>query len=183
MISRIILLFFVFQYSSVFSQVSDSEMEDLKVKWRVELRSKGHELVRKIEGSQAMSDFSDSIIRLFWEDTFVVENLYQKQLEKDVSTLGMNKANLACSSEYELLVEKYYAILLSKMKPDDKELLTSWQSSWKALMEKERALIGKLMQEEYSGGGSVQSLTYTTRLMTEQKNHLLNLIDYLTNLI
>jgi hypothetical protein len=130
-----------------------------------------------------MSAFSDSIQRLFLEDTFVVENLYRKQLEKDITTLGMNKAALACASEYDLLIDKYYAILLTKMKPDDQELLVSWHNIWNSMMVKEHALIGKLMQEEYSGGGSIQSLIYTNRLMEVKRDHVLRLIDYLTHLI
>ncbi|WP_343632332.1 hypothetical protein [Fluviicola sp.] len=183
MISRIVVLILFFQSSFLFAQVSDAEMEKLKTKWRAELRQKGHELAGKTEIVQGKSEFSDSIRRLFLEDTFVVENLHRKQLEKDLTNLGMNKANLACASEYELLVDKYYGILLSKMKPDDKELLISWQQSWKALMDKERVLIGKFMQEAYSGGGSVQSLTYTSRLMHGQKDHLILLMNYLSELI
>ena len=183
MISRIAFFLFVFQSCSLFSQISDSEMEKWKTKWRSELRTKGHQLVSEIEGSQGMSDFSDSIQRLFWEDTFVVENLYRNQLEKDMTTLGMNKASLACASEYEGLIDKYYAILLSKMKVDDREFLISWQNDWKALMVKEQALIGKLMQEEYSGGGSIHSLTYTSRLMQAKKEHTYLLINYLIHLI
>ncbi len=183
MISRTLFFLLFFQCTSLFSQISDSEMETLKNKWRVELRSKGHELAQKTQREEGVSDFSDSIQHAFLEDTFVVENLFSKQLQKESTTLGINKANLACASEYEILADKYYGILLSKMKTDDKESLVSWQNSWKSMMEKERALIGKLMQEEYSGGGSIQSITYTKRLMTAQKDHLLILIDYLTHLI
>ena len=183
MILRITLLFLLFQYSSVYSQISDSEMEALKIKWRVDLRAKGHELSQKTERKEGMSDFSDSIRRQFLEDTFVVENLLQKQLEKESTTLGINKANLACASEYEKLVDKYFNLLLSKMKAEDKDLVISTQKDWKSLMEKERTLAGKLMQEEYSGGGSVHSIEYTGRLMHQQKSRLLTLIDYLTHLI
>ncbi len=182
MISRIILLVVLFQSSALFAQVSDEEMEKLKIKWRVDLREKGHELALK-SSNEGMSEFSDSIQRLFLEDTFVVENLYHNQVNKDITNLGMNKAALAGASEYEALIAKYYQILLSKMKPDDQELLISWHNEWKILLEKERALIGKLMQEEYSGGGSIQSLTYTSRLMRSQKDHAVQLIDYLTHLI
>lgn len=179
-----ILLFLVVPYFSVFAQLSDSEMEDLKVKWRVELRSKGSELSLKKSRVEGMSDFSDSIQRIFLEDTFVVENLFQRQLEKESTTLGINKANLACASEYALLGNKYYNLLLAKMKTqEDKELLVSWQDEWKTLMEKERALIGVFMQEPYSGGGSIHSIEYTNRLMVQQKSHLLLILDYLTHLI
>ncbi|MNJ86043.1 hypothetical protein D3C87_35260 [compost metagenome] len=179
-----IAFFFLFiRCSLVYGQVSDSEMEKLKTKWRAELCSEGTELATKRQRMEGVSAFSDSINRLFIADTFVVENLLRRQLRKDPTTLGMNKANLACASEYEVLVEKYFQILLIKMKEEDAELLISWQKEWKALQDKERPLIGKLMQEEYSGGGSIQSLTYTGRLMKAQKDHLLQLMDYLAHLI
>lgn len=165
------------------AQVSDSQMESFKAKWRVELREKGHELAIDLPREEGKSAFSDSIQRLFLEDTFVVENLLRLQLEKESSTLGINKANLACSSEYEKLVEKYFSILQSKMLDEDKELLNSWQKDWKTLMDRERVLIGKLMQEPYSGGGSIHSIDYTKRLMNQQKSRLLLLIDYLTHII
>ncbi|MDF3025815.1 MAG: hypothetical protein K0S23_122 [Fluviicola sp.] len=193
MILRIALLFLVLRYSSVHAQISDSEMETLKTKWRVELRERWHELSQHpereggasdySERETGASDFSDSIRRRFLEDTFIADNLRQKQLDKEATTLGINKANLACASEYEKLVEIYFNILLSKMKDKDKDLVISSQKDWKSLMEKERALAGKLMQEEYSGGGSLHSIEYTERLMNQQKNRLLTLINYLTHLI
>lgn len=183
MISRIALLFLVFQHSITFAQISDSEMERLKINWRVELRLEAHELALKLPKVEGKSDFSDSIQRLFLEDTFVVENLLRKQLEKESTNLGINKANLACASEYEQLVDKYFTILSSKMAEEDSDLLETWQKDWKLMMEKERTLIGKFMQEEYSGGGSIQSIEYTHRLMDQQKHHLLLLINYLTHLI
>lgn len=183
MLPKIAFLSLFMHCSLVYGQVSDSEMEKLKTSWRAELRSEGAELAAKKSRTEGMSNFSDSISRLFLEDTFVVENLLQRQLGKDHTTLGMNKAYLAAASEYDALGEKYFQVLLAKMQAEDAELLTSWQKDWKTLLEKERALIGKLMQEPYSGGGSMQSLTYTARLMKAQKDHVFTLVDYLTHLI
>lgn len=183
MLPKIAFFFLFVSCPLAHSQVSDSDMEKLKIKWRTELQSKGAELAAETPKPEGMSTFSDSIHRLFTADTFVVENLLQRQFGKDPTTLGMNKANLACASEYEVLGEKYYQMLLAKMKEEDAELLASWQKDWKTLLEKERTLIGKLMQEPYSGGGSIQSLIYTGRLMKAQKDHLLTILDYLTHLI
>ncbi|AEA46011.1 hypothetical protein [Fluviicola taffensis] len=182
MISRIVFLLIIFQGSYSFSQISDSEMESLKVKWRIDLAKQANELVTKKTKQEQVSVFSDSVQRLFLKDTFIVENLLRKQLDKESSNLGINKANLACSSEYEKLVQKYYEILSAKMKDDDRELLVSWHQEWKKLMDTERVLIGKFMQETYTGGGSIHSIQYTNRLMMQQKNHLLTLIDYLTHM-
>lgn len=183
MISRIVLILAVFHSSFAFSQISDSEMETLKIKWRADLEEKGYKLALKTPKQEGVSDFADSIMHLLLEDTFVVENLLIRQLEKEPTNLGINKANLACASEYEKLAEKYYAILLSKMKDDDKPILVSWKTTRKSYMEAERTLIGKLMQEEYSGGGSIQSIVYTKRLMNAQKEYVLMIVDYLSHLI
>jgi hypothetical protein len=183
MIPRIVLLVAVFHYSFSFAQISDSEMETLKTNWRIHLRENGHLLAMKALKIQGRSDFSDSIQRLFIEDTFVVENLLRKQVEKESTNLGINKATIACSVEYEQLADKYYAILVSKMSEEDKKSVELWQQTWKTMIEKERVLIGHLMQERYSGGGIIHSLEYTNRLMMQQKNHLLTVIDYLTHMI
>src|SRR4051794_9917750 len=121
MLPKIAFFFLFICCSLAHGQVSDSDMEKLKTKWRAELQSKGSELVAEVPKMEGMSAFSDSIHRLFITDTFVVENLLQRQLRKDPTTLGMNKANLACASEYDLLGEKYFQILLAKMKEEDAE--------------------------------------------------------------
>ena len=125
MISRILFLLLVFSGSSLFAQVSDTEMENMKTKWRAGLTAKARNLAEKTPHTEGISEFGDSIQRLFLKDTFVVENLYHRQLDADATNLGMNKAALACASEYELLVDKYYTILLDKMNPEDPEFTGS----------------------------------------------------------
>lgn len=180
---RILTFLFLTLHFSSFAQVSDAEMEALRADWKPELAEKARQLSAKMPRKEGMSDFSDSIQHLFVKDTFIVENLLRRQSAKEPTTLGMNKANLFCASEYEKLVDKYFAILQSKMMKEDSELLVSWQKEWKTLMDTERILVGRLMQEPYSGGGSIHSLEYTARLMNQHKNHLMTLIDYLTHMI
>lgn len=167
----------------VISQVSDAEMDELKTGWRLELSETAHQLVLKRPKEKGMPEFSDSIQRLFIQDTFIVENIIRRQSAKEPSTLGINKARLYGASEYEKLVDKYFGILQSKMKKEDAELLLTWQKEWRTLMNTEQLLVGRLMQEPYSGGGSIHSMTYTARLMNQYKNRLLTIIDYLTHMI
>lgn len=165
------------------AQISDSEMEELKADWWLELKKEAHQMIRKMPKEESMSDFSDSVQRLFLQDTFVLENIFRRQLDKEQTTLGINKANLFCASEYEKLVDKYFSMLQTKMKKEDTDLLLSWQKEWKKLMVTEQTLIGKLMQEQYSGGGSIHSIEYTSRLMNQNKNRLLTIVNYLTHMI
>ncbi|WP_300664918.1 lysozyme inhibitor LprI family protein [Fluviicola sp.] len=181
-LSPLVILLFFFSVR-LNAQVSDSEMESLKADWWLELKKEAHQMIRKMPREEGMSDFADSVQRLFVQDTFVVENILRRQSDKEPTTLGMNKANLFCASEYEKLVDKYFSMLQAKMKKEDVELLLSWQKDWRKLMATEQALIGKLMQEHYSGGGSIHSIEYTARLMNQNKNRLLTIIDYLTHMI
>lgn len=179
--SLIVLLFFT--SLKLNAQISDSEMEELKADWWLELKKEAHQMIRQMPKEESMSDFSDSVQRLFLQDTFVLENILRRQLKVETTTLGMNKANLFCASEYEKLVDKYFSMLQAKMKKEDVDLLLSWQKEWKKLMTTEQALIGKLMLEQYSGGGSIHSVEYTSRLINQHKNRLLTIIDYLTHMI
>lgn len=180
---RIIIVVCLTLHFSSSAQVSDAEMDALRANWREELSETAHQKILRMPKKEGMPEFSDSIQRLFVRDTFLVENILRRQSAKEPSTLGINKAQLFCASEYDQLVDKYFAILQSKMKKEDAELLVSWQKEWRTLMNTEKLLVGRLMQEPYSGGGSIHSLVYTARLMNQNKNRLLTIIDYLTHMI
>ncbi len=181
-LSSLIVLLFFFS-AKLNAQISDSEMEELKANWWLELKKEAHQMIRKMPKEESMSDFADSVQRLFVQDTFVLENILRRQSDKEPTTLGINKTNMFGASEYEKLVDKYFSMLQARMKKEDQDLLLSWQKDWKKLMVEEQALIGKLMQEQYSGGGSIHSIEYTFRLMNQHKNRLLTIIDYLTHMI
>jgi len=93
----------------------------------------------------------------FTLDTFRIEELCSKRIEIDYSTIGMNDAMDDREKEYDKLLNKYYNKLLNLLKNDDKKTLIKAQRAWLAYRDAEFDLIGTLTNDEYSGGGTIQS--------------------------
>lgn len=165
--------------TSVYSQVSDENMEVFRTKWRMELGEKAEVKAASVPKIYGKSAFGDSVTKQFYIDTFIVDNVCKKHQLKDPSTLGINKANMLALKDYEKLVDSYSALLVSKLADKDKELFQSSTNKWLAFIEDERTLCGRLMQPEYSGGGSIHSITYTNRLMNQYRNRLIEVVGYL----
>lgn len=165
--------------STIFSQVSDENMEILRSKWRVEFAEKAELKAAALPKQYGKSNFGDSVSRQFLIDTLIVDNVWRKHKLKDPSNLGINKANMLCMKDYEKLYESYSALLISKLAEKEKELFIGSNKKWLTFIEDERALCGRLMQQEYSGGGSIHSLQYTERLMRQYRNRVIEIVDYL----
>jgi uncharacterized protein YecT (DUF1311 family) len=93
----------------------------------------------------------------FTVDTFKIEQIEEKSMEIDYSTVGMNNALDELTNSYDKLMNKYYNKLLKLLKAEDKPILIGAQKAWINYRDAETRLIGVLTKEEYSGGGSIQS--------------------------
>ena len=180
-----VVFFFTFSVliPQVFGQISDEDMLILRTKWKMELEEKSATKIEKWGRDESKSLFADSMAKQFFKDTFLLDQLLLKQIKKDPTNLGKSKANMACMADYDVLVNSYFSLLLSKLKDEDKELLEASQQKWKAYMENERKLCGMLMQKEYSGpGGTAHAPHYSSQLKNLSRNRLLELADYLMHL-
>jgi uncharacterized protein YecT (DUF1311 family) len=121
-----------------------------KIKLDVDIQTK--EFVSTID----TNDYSASF-RQFMTDTFKVERLAAGMLDYDYSTYGINNALDQMLKGYDGLLNKYYQQLMSKLSVSDKEVLKESQRNWLAYRDAELKLLGVLIKEEYSGGGSIQS--------------------------
>ena len=90
-------------------------------------------------------------------DTFRIEQLVSKRMDIDYSTLGMNITVEEMTASYDRLMNKYYNKLLKALKSDDQKTLINAQRAWLAYRDAEAILIGTMIQEEYSGGGTIRS--------------------------
>ena len=90
-------------------------------------------------------------------DTFRIEQLVSKRMDIDYSTLGMNITIEEMTASYDRLLNKYYNKLLKALKSDDQKTLINAQRAWLAYRDAEAILIGTMIQEEYSGGGTIRS--------------------------
>lgn len=90
-------------------------------------------------------------------DTFRIERIASERIEIDYSTSGMNISVDELTNAYDKLMNKYYNKLMKLLKSEDKKVLITAQKAWLAFRDAELNLIGTMTEEEYSGGGTIQS--------------------------
>lgn len=90
-------------------------------------------------------------------DTFRIETIASKRMEIDFSTTGMNITVDESTTSYDKLMNKYYGKLMKLLKPEDKKILITAQKAWLLFRDAELKLIGTMTDDQYSGGGTIQS--------------------------
>lgn len=90
-------------------------------------------------------------------DTFRIETIASKRMDIDYSTAGMNITIDELTTDYDKLMNKYYNKLMKSLKPEDKKVLITAQKAWLAFRDAEIKLIGTMTEDQYSGGGTMQS--------------------------
>jgi uncharacterized protein YecT (DUF1311 family) len=90
-------------------------------------------------------------------DTFRIETIASKRMEIDYSTTGINITVDELTISYDKLMNKYYGKLMKLLKPEDKKILFTAQKAWLVFRDAELNLIGIMTDDQYSGGGTIQS--------------------------
>ena len=78
-------------------------------------------------------------------------------MDIDYSTAGMNITVDELTIGYDKLMNKYYSKLMKSLKPEDKKVLITAQKAWLVFRDAEIKLIGTMTEDQYSGGGTMQS--------------------------
>ncbi|MBW4889707.1 DUF1311 domain-containing protein [Mucilaginibacter sp. HMF5004] len=138
-------------------------------------------LVKLEKETQERTDKFDESVK-FCTDTFKIERFLNKAMDYDYSTTGMNKIVYDAAAKYDVLMNKYYKLLSAKLKPKDKAVLLTAQRSWLAYRDNELKLYGMLTQDEYSGGGTIQSNFRSSHYMELIKERALKLWKYYAGL-
>ncbi len=91
-------------------------------------------------------------------DTFRIEQLSSRMMEIDYSTMGMKEATDELIKGYDVLLNKYYNLLMKELNADDKQILKTAQKAWLAYRDAEEELMWTMRNDEYSGGGTIQGI-------------------------
>lgn len=94
-------------------------------------------------------------------DTFRIEQIVSTRMDIDYSTVGMRATINEKTAAYDKLMNKYYNKLLKALKPEDKQTLVAAQKAWIIYRDAEAKLIGAMIKDEYSGGGTIQPMIAT----------------------
>ncbi|MCX6182001.1 MAG: DUF1311 domain-containing protein [Bacteroidetes bacterium] len=93
----------------------------------------------------------------FSVDTFRIAHIVSNRMDIDFTTTGMNITISEMTKEYDKLMNKYYNKLLKGLNTEDKKTLIAAQKAWLVYRDAEEKLIWTMRNEEYSGGGTMQS--------------------------
>ncbi len=174
------ILVLILSFKSTFGQAPRelTATEIIQLKQEIEVQAK--QLKTQLEkGDQYLSDFQRKIEIDFTMDTFVIEKLHEKKLEIDYSTIGMVEASYELLEAYDGLLNKYYKILISRLAPADQQILKNAQRSWVSFRDNEKNLIATLAAEEYSGGGTMQRIIVSSKVLSLTKERVFQLVEHL----
>jgi uncharacterized protein YecT (DUF1311 family) len=91
----------------------------------------------------------------------------------------MVTSTLDANREYDKLLNKYYQLLLRSLNEEDKEILKKSQRNWIDFRDSELELNGVLMNDYYSGGGTIQRVFAAARVLELTRDRVIELYDYL----
>ena len=116
-------------------------------------------------------------------DLYRVRELRSRRIDIDWSTAGMTKAVFDEEKGYDELLNKYYKLLKSKLSIEDQTELLNSQRNWLKFRDSERKVNGLLCNEEYSGGGSIQSNIRAGKYCSITEQRLTEIIGYLNRIV
>jgi uncharacterized protein YecT (DUF1311 family) len=114
----------------------------------------------------------------FTVDTFRVEHFMAKWVALDYGDFGMRDAGYATAKLYDSLLNKYYKMLLTVLKGDDKKTLVQAQKAWLAFRDGETKLVETISKDNYSGGGTMQQLTEASEYLNLVKSRTIALFEH-----
>ncbi len=106
-----------------------------------------------------------------------VEKFMEKWVGFDYRDCGMRDAGYAGAKLYDSLLNKYYKKLLATLKGDDKKLLIQAQKDWLAFRDSESKLVETISKDKYSGGGTMQQLTESSKYLALIRDRFLTIFD------
>lgn len=116
-------------------------------------------------------------------DTFRIEKFAEKKIDIDYSTLGMNTTMSELIDSYDKLMNKYYNKLLNKLLPAHKRILVQAQKSWLQFRDSEKAFIGIMNYQPYTGGGTMYSNISISQYSTLIVKRTVEIFNYYNNII
>jgi hypothetical protein len=114
----------------------------------------------------------DSITLEFEKEKWRKEKIYIVSGTMAESTFRMEQCNVYLHEEELFLLDKYYKLALSALKPEDKPFLVEDQKLWEKSYESSRGLIRILLDDKYTGGGTMWSLSSTPEYIMDRVESL-----------
>ncbi len=157
-------LLILFPFLSI-AQSPQGVTSEAEKKTNESIKKKAAELKEMLEKKKE----NDLLIE-FTIDTFKIEKEMEEFMNIDNTTYGMKEAVMIATEKYDSILNKYYKKLLTTLKKEDKKILIKAQKAWLTFVDNETALEEVISNDEYTGGGTGQSLTNLWQYMDLVKN-------------
>ncbi|WP_295652104.1 lysozyme inhibitor LprI family protein [uncultured Mucilaginibacter sp.] len=171
--------------ATVFAQKTDYPKEvtpEIAKKINAKIENEIPALLVKLEkNNRERTDKFDEGIK-FGVDTFKIERYFEEYMKVDYSTAGKESACNQAADKYDALMNRYYKLLMAKLKPKDRPSLIAAQRSWIAFRDNESKLFDVLCKDAYSGGGTKENIAMADHYYTLVKERTLKLFEYYAGL-
>lgn len=176
----IIIILCLFSINFCFSQLDIKEVtKEDSIKFESVIKISADSLKLKLESDDYLNDTDKKSTIEFKTDTFIVSKRFGLYISQDYSDFGMKTASINMLNDYEKLLNKYYKILLSQLKQEDKEILKIAQRNWINYREYEEQFNYLVSEDKYSGGGTIQTLFVLSRSIEITQNRVTEFHDYI----
>lgn len=138
--------------------------------------------IPKLKLKLSKQEFNDDEIE-FKIDTFRIQKITSKRMDIDYSTMGMNISVNELTDGYDKLMNKYYGKLMKLLKPEDKKVLITAQKAWLLFRDSESKLIVAMTDDQYSGGGTMQSNIRTSQYSSLVVDRTIAIFNYYNGII
>jgi uncharacterized protein YecT (DUF1311 family) len=173
-----ILCLFLFNFSFSQLEIKEVTKED-SIKFESIIKISADSLKLKLDAEDYLSETEKKLTIDFKIDTFIVSKRFDLYVSQDYSDFGMKIASINMLKDYEKLLNKYYKILLSQLKPEDKENLKITQRNWINYRESEKQFNYLVSEEKYSGGGTIQTLFVLSRNIEITQSRVSEFYEYI----
>lgn len=177
-IAILILLLFIGQFSKAQSEGPKEITPQVLQKIKADVEKQVLVFKQKLASQNLTKDEIE-----FSVDTFRIEQIASKRIDLDYSTAGMNTTVSEMTDAYDQLMNKYYNKLLKLLKPEDAKILITAQRAWIIYRDSETKLIGAMTKEEYSGGGTIQSMIAVGSYSDMVIQRTIKIFNYYDNII
>ncbi len=166
---------FQLNYAQSPREINDDEL----AKYQKEIRLDAIKLRQKLSKEEYDESLNKEFSIEFQIDTFCIERLLEKRIAINYSTAGIIRATYEAEMEYDKLLNKYYLMVLKRLKATDKPVLKQAQRNWILFRDSERIFNSSISKDEYSGGGTMQRVLVSNRNFEMTRERVFELIDYL----
>jgi uncharacterized protein YecT (DUF1311 family) len=134
---------------------------------------------KSLEQEEYGSIYQKALLVEYEIDLYKVE-LYEAEVAgSGGTTQSIVEGRNAAYNYYDVMLNKYYNLLLSKLNEPDKEILRQSQRNWVKYRDSELQLNVVIAGDEYSGGGSIQRIYHAERKVGIVKSRLEEIVGYL----